>query len=91
MWIYDQVWADTLLSKGHILLSVRHADSAFLTVARSELVSDLWNSDRPQLDFGETIALLIRSENDRVDHAALRVLDLCGAVLARLQQISSGH
>ena len=64
MRIYDQVWADTLLSKGHILLPVRHADSAFLTVARSELVTDLWDSDRPQLDLRETITLLICSEND---------------------------
>jgi hypothetical protein len=89
MRIDDQVRNDTLLSEWHIFLPVSHTDSTLLTVTRSKLVTNLWDSDRPHLDLCEPVPFFISGEDYTVDHTALRVLDLGGAVLPWLQHVGS--
>ena len=76
MRVDDQVWNDTLLSEGHILLTIRHANRTFLTVPRRKLVTDLRNTYLADLDLREALSFLVGRENHRVDHSTLRVLDL---------------
>ena len=74
--VYNQVWNDTLLSKWHVLVAVCHAYCAFLTVSRCKLIADLRNPNRSHLDLRETVAFLVGCDNDRVNHATFRVLNL---------------
>lgn len=76
MRVDDQVRNYALLSERHIFLSIRHADRALLPVSGGKLVTDLWNTDRANLDLCEALTILVSRENHRVDHTTLRVLDL---------------
>ena len=87
MRVDNQVWAYTFLSEGHVLLSVSHADRSFLAVSGRKLVSNLWDSNRPHLDFGEAIAILISCQDDLFYHTVLGMFQLDGAVLPRLIDI----
>ena len=87
VWVDDQVWTDAFLSEGHVLLPVGHPNGTLLTMARGKLVTDLWDTDGSHLDLREAVAILVRRQNDLVNHSILRVLQLSGAVLARLEDV----
>lgn len=67
--IYNHVGSYALDGKGQILLSVSHATSSLLTMARSEFVTDLGNFDSSHFNFDKSFFLLICSENDLIDVA----------------------
>lgn len=84
----DQVRTDAFLSERHVLLTIRHTDGTLLSVPGRKLVSNLRNPDRSHLDLGEAISVFVRCQNDLVNHSFLRVLQLDGAVFARLEDVS---
>ena len=84
MRVDDQVRTNSFLSEWHVFLPVGHPDSSFLSMTRSELVSYLRDPNRAHLNLGEPISVLVGRQDDLLNHAFLRVLQLCGAVLARL-------
>ena len=86
MWVDDQVRTDTFLCERHVLLLVRHADCALLPVSGRELVTDLRDTNRTDLHLGEQAPFFVCRENNRVNHAHLGMLDLCGAVFTRLEK-----
>ena len=44
MWINDDIGSDTFLSEWHVFLRPDHGEHTFLTVTRTELVTDNWIS-----------------------------------------------
>jgi len=50
MGIYDDIRGDTLTGERHILLSVLNTTSTLLTMSTSKFVSNLWNSNRADLN-----------------------------------------
>lgn len=75
MRIDNHVGHQTFTSKGQVLLSIGHSTSAFLTVTRGELVTDLGNLNSSHLDFDEAFVFVICGQDDLVDVALLRVLE----------------
>jgi len=67
--VNNQIWTDTFLSERHIFLPVGHPNSTFLAVSRCELITDLRDTNRPHLNFGEAVPLRISCQNHRVNHA----------------------
>lgn len=61
MRVDDEVRRDTFSGEGQVLLPVCHATGALLTMATSELVSDLRHPLGSHLDLSETEARLVDS------------------------------
>lgn len=86
MWVDQEIWDNSFLGEWHILLLVGHSNRTFLTMPRSEFVTNLWESDRPHLHFREGMALFVDCDNDRVNLAILRMLELGRDVLLVLER-----
>jgi hypothetical protein len=69
--IDDEIWRNTLAGERHILSSIGHTDSTFLSMPGSKFVSDLWYSDRPCSDFYEFLSILILGDEDSIDNSFL--------------------
>lgn len=63
----NEVRCDTLLGEGHVLLLVCHSDRTFLSVTTGELVTDLRDSYRSHFNLGKKVALLVKSEDNRIN------------------------
>ena len=76
MWVDDEVWTDALLGEWHVLLPVSHPDRSFLAVTGGKLVTNLWNANRAHLNLGVAVAIFVGCDDDLLNHAVLRVLQL---------------
>eukprot|EP00042_Codosiga_hollandica_P059448 m.916303 g.916303 ORF g.916303 m.916303 type:complete len:306 (-) comp60162_c0_seq1:2712-3629(-) len=71
VWVHDDVWIDALTSKRHVLLPVRDAAGALLSVATGELVTDLRNADRPHAHLHKPVAVVGVGDHHLVNHTGL--------------------
>ena len=66
VWVHDNVWGDSLLAEGKVLLPDDDAAHSLLSVATTEFVTHLGNPRAPHQDLDHHVVLCVRCEQHLV-------------------------
>eukprot|EP00638_Chattonella_subsalsa_P011541 CAMPEP_0117811546 /NCGR_PEP_ID=MMETSP0948-20121206/22202_1 /TAXON_ID=44440 /ORGANISM="Chattonella subsalsa, Strain CCMP2191" /LENGTH=82 /DNA_ID=CAMNT_0005648181 /DNA_START=857 /DNA_END=1105 /DNA_ORIENTATION=+ len=69
--VHNQVRGDTFQSEGHILLSIGHPNSTFLSMTRGKLISNLRGAHISNTDFTKLKAIFCCGQHYFIDDAVL--------------------
>ena len=75
MRVHDHVRDNSFNCEWQVFLAIRHTACTLLSMSGSELITDLGHLDSSHLNLDQAAHLLVRSQDDLVDVALLRVLE----------------